>query len=95
MKMDKKLEYYLRNSVIEFTDNYLLEVIPQDKKEAVILTAPKSFADYRYFSLQYNGNKFYYGTIEQMMDYCVAHGYLNRKASDKLAKECHALRGDE
>ncbi len=95
MKMDKKLEYYLRNSVIEFTDNYLLEVIPQDEKDAVILTAPKIVMDYRYYAVEFKGVRHFYGTIEQMMDYCISCGYLNRRMADKLIKECHILKGDD
>lgn len=95
MKLDKKMEYYLRNSIIEFNDNYLLEVIPQNEKDAVILTAPKGIGDFRYFTIEFKGYKYYYGSIEQMMDYCIARGYVNRRMADKIIKDCHTLRGDE
>ncbi len=94
MKMDKRLEHYLRNTVVEFDRYFLLEVIPQDEENAVILTAPKGTGQYCYFNLRYNGNSFFFGTIEQMMDYCLERGYLNRRSADKLIKESHALRGD-
>ncbi len=94
MKMDKRLEFYLRNSDIEFRREYLLEVIPQDEKEAVILTAPKGLGEHSYFHFQYRSASFYFGTIEQMLDYCIERGYLNRRAADKLIKEYRALRGD-
>ncbi len=94
MKLDKKMEYYLRHFDIEFSENYLLEVLPQNEDYAIVLTAPKSLGEYKYFRLMHkNGHNEHYSTIERLANVCVERNYLNRREADKLIKEYHNLHG--
>lgn len=40
MNIDKKIAHYLCNSWIDFQTFYILDIIPQNKDDAVIILAP-------------------------------------------------------
>ena len=87
MRMDKKLEHYLRDCCIDFKDEMLIEVIPQDDNNAVVLTAPRSHREYSYYRLMYKGAGLYYNSIETMMNACVDVGYVSRRNADKVIRD--------
>lgn len=95
MKISRRLEHYLRHSTIEFKDNWLLAVVPQNKDEAVILTAPKVEGLYKYFHLQYNGEGHYYSTIEQLANACVRDGYISPIEATLLIRRYNKLKQEE
>lgn len=71
------MSHYLKGN-IDFSAFYILDVIPQNKENAVVLLAPIICGEYSYFNLQYKDNSLWYGTIENMMEHCVHNRYISR-----------------
>ena len=40
MNIDKKVAHYLRNTWIDFQTFYILDIIPQNKDDAVVILCP-------------------------------------------------------
>lgn len=76
MKLGKRMNHYLKGN-IDFSAFYILEVIPQNLKYAVVLLAPTKNSPYSYFNLQYMDKNLYYHSIEKMMEHCVDYGYVS------------------
>lgn len=91
MKLDKKMEFYLRDAHIDFTAFHVLDVAPKTEEHAAVLLAPKHDAPIKCFCVQYRGKHHNYGSIENMMIACVEYGWLSQKAADKLTKEYYAM----
>lgn len=62
-----------------------MDVIPQNKKYAVVLLAPIKKGEFGYFNLQYMDNSLYYSNIEEMMENCIHSGYISRLRATILA----------
>lgn len=84
MNITKKAAHYLREAHIDFTTFSILDIAVQNEKHAAVLLAPINRARDKYFCVQYMGNSYYYGSIEQMLDICVETGYLTRREADRL-----------
>ena len=91
MKLDKKMEFYLRDAHIDFTAFHVLGVIPKTEEHAAVLLTPKPSAPLKYFCVQYRGKQHFYGSVENMMIACVEYGWLSQKAADKLTKEHYVM----
>ena len=90
MKLDKKMEFYLREAHIDFTSFRVLEVVPQNEEHAVVLLVPKNTTPTKYFCTQYRNRILYFGSTENMMVACVESNYLSQRMADKLVKEYYA-----
>lgn len=77
MNLSKRMAHYLKGN-IDFSSFYIVDVIPQNKHNAVILLAPTIKEKYSHFNLQYKDRSLYYGTIEGMMEQCITCGYISR-----------------
>lgn len=60
MNIDKKAAHYLRNSWIDFQTFYILDIIPQNKDDAVIILTPLHPAEDHVFFVWYQGKKYPY-----------------------------------
>lgn len=84
MQLSKKISNYLRNSHIDFGSFYILDIIPQNENDAVVLLAPKHGNEIRHFHLQTKCTSNYFSTVENLMIACVEYGYCKRSYADKL-----------
>lgn len=87
MNITKKAAHYLREAHIDFTSFYILDIAVQNEKHAAVLLALIDRARDRYFCIQYMGNSYFYGSIEQMMNICVETEYLTRREADRLISD--------
>ena len=55
MNIDKKIAHYLCNSWIDFQTFYVLDIIPQNKDDAVIILAPLHPEEDPVFFVWYQG----------------------------------------
>lgn len=77
MKLSLRMAKYLRED-INFSDFYLLAVIPQTKEYAVILLVPRSTGENAYFGLKYRGSTRWFGSVDELLGECVAKGYIGK-----------------
>ena len=59
MNIDKKVAHYLRNSWIDFQTFYILDIIPQNKDDAVIILAPLHPEEAPVFFVWYQGKRLF------------------------------------
>ena len=85
MRLSLPMEHFLK-AHIDFATFMLLEVFPQNKKEAVVLLALKDTSKDRYFNLQYEVTNRYFPGIEEMLDYCVKHKYFSKFRVKRIMK---------
>lgn len=84
MNITKKAAHYLRETHIDFTAFYILDIAVQNEEHAVILLAPINPSRDRYFCIQYYGKSYFYESIERMMAVCVETGYISRRLAERL-----------
>ena len=74
MRLSLPMEHFLK-AHIDFATFMLLEVFPQNKKEAVVLLALKDTSKDRYFT-----------GIEEMLEYCVKNKYFSKFRVKRIMK---------
>jgi len=84
MNISKRAAHYLRDTDVDFHTFYILDIVVQSKKDAVVILAPRDPDSDRYFSVQYKGKKYGFQSIGHMMDVLVEGKYLSRFAADRL-----------
>ncbi|MDO4649545.1 MAG: hypothetical protein Q4B26_12920 [Eubacteriales bacterium] len=87
MNIDKKVTHYLRNSWIDFQTFYILDMIPQNKDDAVIILAPLYPEEDDIFFVWYQGEKYSFQSFDRMMDILIECGHINRRYADSLKKK--------
>lgn len=87
MKLDKKMELYLKDAHIDFTAFRIIEAFPVGRGGAVVLLAPRENASHSYFNLQYRSHSAYYGSLEEMLDICVENEYISRREANRIVRE--------
>lgn len=92
MKLPDKTAHYLRGNV-DFDSFFILDIAVQDKKNAVLLLAPRDITTDKFFCMQYRGHSYFYGSIENMMESCVKCRYLSRAAAKRLTRKYHKSAG--
>lgn len=92
MKLPRKIARYLRGNV-DFDSFFVLDIAVQDKKDAVLLLAPRDITTDKFFCMQYHGHSYFYGSIENMMEACVKCQYLRPAAAERLTRKYHKSAG--
>lgn len=92
MNLPDKTAHYLRGS-IDFDSFFILDIAVQDKDNAALLLAPRDISTDKYFCMQYRGNSYFYGSVENMMEACVEYKYLSRTAANQLTKKYYKSLG--
>lgn len=92
MKLPEKIAHYLRGSV-DFDSFFVLDIAVQDKGNAVLLLAPRDITTDKFFCMQYKGDSYFYGSIENMMEACVKCQYLRPAAAERLARRYYKSTG--
>lgn len=78
-----KAEKYLEKP-IETNTFFVLDVLVQKDKDAVVLIAPIDTSTDPYFNAAYQGKSHWFGGLEHMLNYCVEKGYMKASAINKL-----------
>ena len=68
MNIDKKVAHYLRNTWIDFQTFYILDIIPQNKDDAVVILCPLYPAEDKVFFVWYQGKQYPYQSFDHMTD---------------------------
>lgn len=92
MKLSGKIARYLRGNV-DFDSFFVLDIAVQDKENAVLLLAPRDMTTDKFFCMQYKGNSYFYGSIENMMKACVKCQYLRPTTAKWLMRKYHRSAG--
>lgn len=95
MNIDKKIAHYLCNSWIDFQTFYILDIIPQNKDDAVIILAPLHPEEDPVFFVWYQGKRYPYQSFERMIDILVECGHINRRYADSLKKKYENINAKE
>lgn len=90
MRLNRKMLHFLKAN-IDFSSFYIVDIIPQNKKDAVVLLAPISEGEYSYFNLQYRDKSHYYGTFESMLEACVHYKYVSKFKAKRIKKRYKKL----
>ena len=92
MKLPGRIAHYLRGNV-DFDSFFVLDIAVQDKENAVLLLGPRDITTDKFFCMQYKGDSYFYGSIENMMEACVKCQYLSHAAAERLTRKYHKSAG--
>jgi len=94
MRLNSKLEKNLR-SHIDFSSFRLFELILGCKGGCITLLAPrKPHSQNVHFNMQYQGESYWYGSMEQMLDMCVHNGYISSFRAKLLIRRYNKFKGE-
>ena len=86
MKISNKLANYLKGTVIDFGEFYILDIIELEQNECVLLlaTLPNISMPIAYFVFWYKGEKTGYTTLEKMLCTMIERGFINKAYATEL-----------
>lgn len=87
MNIDKKVAHYLRNTWIDFQTFYILDIIPQNKDDAVVILCPLYPDEDKVFFVWYQGKQYPYQSFDNMIDALIECRHISRKEADSLKKK--------
>ncbi len=87
MNIDKKVAHYLRNTWIDFQTFYILDIIPQNKDDAIVILCPLYPDEDHIFFVWYQGEHHPYQNFDHMMDVLVECRHISRREADALKKK--------
>lgn len=87
MNISGKAAHCLRDTNIDFTTFFILDIAVRDRNKAVVILAPRfPEIDHRFYAW-YKGERYGFQTIDRMMDVLVEGKYLSRFAADRLIRK--------
>ena len=87
MNIGRKAAHYLRDTSIDFTTFFILDIIVRDEDNAVVILAPRYPNTDLYFLAWYKGERHGFQSIDRMMAVLVEGKYISRFAADRLIRK--------
>lgn len=87
MNIGRRAAHYLRDTSIDFTTFFILDIAVRDKDNAVVILAPRYPDTDPYFLAWYKGERRGFQTIDRMMAVLVEGKFLSRFAADRLIRK--------
>ncbi len=91
MRLNRKIAHYLKDN-IDFSEFYIVEIIPQNKTDALVLLAPLKTKEHSYFNMQYMDKSHYYISFESMVNACIKYKYISKFKGKRLIKRYQKTR---